>query len=205
MIVNFSILENPVKKEWVFKVPYIAPSQWKGALRSAMMQELVTELYAVGDEKVLFQKRLQLYRIFGHEQVGTAKYLNGVLALRRVGLEPQNGGEEREEWRNQFEEERRRWRQNLTRPYASEATVQAILKASRGARTSFPPFRQDRAEVINPHDRESGAGSQPIYFECVPQGTQGTFVLMYVPCNSNDDAKQRQEVAEDLETLARGV
>ncbi len=30
------ILENPVKKEWVFKVPYVAPSQWKGALRAAI-------------------------------------------------------------------------------------------------------------------------------------------------------------------------
>jgi len=33
------ILENPLKKEWVFKVPYVAPSQWKGALRAAIRRK----------------------------------------------------------------------------------------------------------------------------------------------------------------------
>ena len=203
---EFYILENPVKKEWVFKVPYIAPSQWKGALRSAMMQELVTELYAVGDEKVFFQKRLQLYRIFGHEKDGTAKYLNGVLALRRVGLQPQNGGEEREEWRNQFEEELQKVEAEFDATLCEQGYRIGDIEGFQGRTHFFPTFFDKIGlEVINPHDRESGAGSQPIYFECVPQGTPGTFVLMYVPCNSNDDAKQRQEVAEDLETLARGV
>ncbi len=36
--VDLSILDNPLKKEWLFKIPYIAPSQWKGALRSAIRQ-----------------------------------------------------------------------------------------------------------------------------------------------------------------------
>ncbi|MRJ06982.1 MAG: hypothetical protein C6I01_05625, partial [Epsilonproteobacteria bacterium] len=41
---TFYLIDNPVKKEWVFKVPYVAPSQWKGALRSAMVRKLVERL-----------------------------------------------------------------------------------------------------------------------------------------------------------------
>lgn len=205
---EFYIVENPVKKEWVFKVPYIAPSQWKGALGSAMMRELVTELYAAGDEKVFFQKRLQLYRIFGHEKDGTEKYLNRVLALRRVGPQLQNGSEEREEWRKQFEEELRKVEAEFDATLCKQGYRMDDVEGFQGRTYFFPTFFDKIGlEVINPHDRKSGAGSQPIYFECVPQGTPGTFVLLYVPFNSteHDDAKRRQEVAEDLVTLARGV
>lgn len=39
----FYIIENPVRKEWVFKVPYVSPSSWKGALRAALWQLGYTE------------------------------------------------------------------------------------------------------------------------------------------------------------------
>lgn len=42
---SFYIIENPVRKEWVFKVPYVAPSSWKGALRAALWQELGKTVY----------------------------------------------------------------------------------------------------------------------------------------------------------------
>lgn len=205
---EFYILENPVKKEWVFKVPYIAPSQWKGALRSAMVRQLVTDLYSTGDEGAFFQKRLQLYRVFGHEKDGTAEYLNRVLAKRRVGPEPQNKTGEQEEWRRQFDEELQKVEGEFEATLRKQGYLTDDVEGFQGCTYFFPTFFDKIGlEVINPHDRQSGAGSQPIHFECVPQGTPGTFVLIYVPFNStgHDDAKRRQEVAEDLETLARGV
>lgn len=33
---TFHLLDNPLKKEWVFKVPYVAAPGWKGALRATM-------------------------------------------------------------------------------------------------------------------------------------------------------------------------
>ncbi|NJN65909.1 MAG: hypothetical protein HC884_03925 [Chloroflexaceae bacterium] len=48
---SFSIIENPVRKEWVFKVPYVAPSGWKGALRAALWQNLGKEVHET-DEQV---------------------------------------------------------------------------------------------------------------------------------------------------------
>ncbi|MGQ9482833.1 MAG: RAMP superfamily CRISPR-associated protein, partial [Chloroflexus sp.] len=34
----FHILDNPVRKEWLFHVPMVAASSWKGALRAALWQ-----------------------------------------------------------------------------------------------------------------------------------------------------------------------
>ena len=36
-------------------------------------------------------------------------------------------------------------------------------------------------EVINPHDRARRAGTQPIYYEVVPVGTQAAFRVLYAP------------------------
>lgn len=57
-------------------------------------------------------------------------------------------------------------------------------------------------EVINPHSRESGIGERgPILMECVPQGTIGTLLLLYVPFGIFD----QREVAQDLKVVAQGL
>ncbi len=56
-------------------------------------------------------------------------------------------------------------------------------------------------EVINPHDRRSNAGQQPIYFECVPANAQGDFTLLYVP----DGEIGRDQALADLKLVAEGV
>jgi CRISPR-associated protein Cmr2 len=81
--------------------------------------------------------------------------------------------------------------------------------AFRSGRLRFYPtfFTQTGLEVINPHPRESGAGKQPIYFECVPIGAQGTFTLLYVPFDliGKPEDKARNELANDLMTVGEGV
>jgi CRISPR-associated protein Cmr2 len=149
---DFYILDNPVKKEWVFKVPYVAPSQWKGSLRAAIMREIISNLPPDGDEKAFTQKRLHLFRIFGNEQEDA------------VGF--------------------------------------------RGRLHFYPTFfDQIGLAVINPHDRRTGVGKQPIYFECVPQGATGTFTLLYVPLDriGEKETETRAQVAQDLRLVAEGI
>jgi CRISPR-associated protein Cmr2 len=69
-------------------------------------------------------------------------------------------------------------------------------------------FEQIGLEVINPHDRKTGVGARgPILMECVPQGTKGELVLLYVPFGliEQDENQKRAEVAEDLQMLAQGI
>lgn len=209
------IFDNPVKKEWVFKKPCVAPSQWKGALRSAMMRQLAAELHAGGDEVAFTQKRLQLYRLFGNEKDGASEYLNRVLALKRLGPPPQeDGGKQQEEWRKRFAGELQKVHEEFDAILRRQGCRVGDIEGFQGRLRFFPTFFDKiNLEVINPHDRESGAGSQPIYFECVPRATPGTFTLIYVPYGftgqdedpKQSEARKRDQVAADLEALAGGV
>ncbi|MCS7282651.1 MAG: hypothetical protein RMK65_04015, partial [Anaerolineae bacterium] len=140
---EFYILDNPVRKEWVFKVPYVAPSQWKGALRAAMRRR---RGYTTWEEE---SQDAQMMRLFGN--------IKGEEENFSVG------------------------------------------------RLFFYPTFFDRIglEVINPHPRDTGAGRQPIYFECVPAGARGTFTLLYVPLDGGpvDEAI----IQADLQAVVEGL
>lgn len=52
----------------------------------------------------------------------------------------------------------------------------------RGALAFYPTwFPRVGFEVINPHSRKTRAGTQPIYYEVVPAGTEGALRLLYAP------------------------
>jgi CRISPR-associated protein Cmr2 len=62
-------------------------------------------------------------------------------------------------------------------------------------------------EVINPHSRKTRAGTQPIYFECVPAGAKGTFSLLYVPFDLIGQPGERikQQARLDLQTVCPAI
>ncbi|BCX03239.1 MAG: hypothetical protein KatS3mg053_1177 [Candidatus Roseilinea sp.] len=144
----FHLLDNPLKKERVFKVPYVAASGWKGALRSAMRQ--LRGHTTLDDEA----KDTQMIRLFGNVRAAESDFVAGRL-------------------------------------------------------TFFPTFfDKARLEVINPHDRTTGVGARgPILLECVPQGAQGDFFVLYVPFGSAEqsDDDRRAEIADDLHAVVEGV
>ncbi|MBU1746202.1 MAG: hypothetical protein KKA73_00805 [Chloroflexi bacterium] len=81
-------------------------------------------------------------------------------------------------------------------------------QAGRGRLVFFPTFfTQTSLEIINPHDRKTKTGKNPILFECVPSGTTGQFTLLYVPFDliGADPAVVRPQVGADLETVAQAV
>ena len=68
-------------------------------------------------------------------------------------------------------------------------------------------FDQLSLEVINPHNRETGAGSLPIYFEAVPIKATGTFTLLYVPLDSlgEGEVEIRRQTLADLQLAAKAL
>jgi CRISPR-associated protein Cmr2 len=69
-------------------------------------------------------------------------------------------------------------------------------------------FEKTVAEVINAHNRQTGVGERgPILMECVPQGTMGELVLLYVPFGPFEQIEDERcaEVALDLEVLTQGI
>lgn len=189
---EFYVIDNPVKKDWVFKVPYIVPSQWKGSLHAAMTCQLADWWVNLSEEEqakdehkdTFIKQRLQLVRLFGNEQGVEVDPSELETYLDRMG------GKE------------------LAMRYRDELKKMAPEGHRRGRLMFYPTFF-DRfgLEVINPHDRKTGAGSHPIYFETVPEGTRGRFALLYVPFDraGEDVGETLREAAADLNRVAEGI
>ncbi len=193
---DFHLLDNPLRKDKVFQLPMVASTGWKGALRAAMVQELVAWWRGVDengrDAKGFAQRRFQLARLFGDEKgeepgepKGLARYLDEV------------GGEEAAE----------KFRREVRNHFSLEADDP--MPHFQGSLYFFPTFFDNIGlEVINPHDRRTGVGSRgPILMECVPPGSKGEFTLLYVPFSptKQSEEERRRQVAEDLKAVAQGI
>lgn len=186
---DFYIIDNPIRKEWVFKVPYIAPSQWEGALRAVMVHQFAEWWSDLDDDKqhtnecseMFVNWRIQLTRFFGNEKEvgfeGADAYLDKV------------GGE------------------NLAGKYREQLKSLTNTGFFAGQLHFYPTyFTRIGLEVINPHDRETGAGSQPIYFESVPAGAEGVFTLLYVPVDRIGEGDVGiDELSDNLCLVAEGL
>ncbi len=193
---DFHLLDNPLRKDKVFQLPMVASTGWKGALRAAMVQELVAWWRGVDengrDAKAFAQRRFQLARLFGDEKGeepdssrGLARYLDEI------------GGNDAAE----------KFRQEVRNHFSLEADDP--MPHFQGSLYFFPTFFDNIGlEVINPHDRRTGVGSRgPILMECVPPGSKGEFTLLYVPFSptKQSEEERRHQVAEDLKAVAQGI
>lgn len=155
---------NPVRKDKVFKVPCMAASSWKGLLRWTLMH---TRLALRKDQLAadrFAQERFVQTLLFGDEK-GEEPGQTKDFAAYLDALKP----------------EARREYERLLRAYY-ELKPDDPLPHHSGRLMFYPTFFDlIDVEVINPHSRKTRAGTHPIYLECVPQGAQGTFSLLYVP------------------------
>jgi hypothetical protein len=188
---DFYIIDNPVRKDKVFGLPYVAPTSWKGSLRAAMVRQLVAWWQGEGQKgkrsisKQSVAWRIQLCRLFGTE---------------KDVLLDDTAGEVYLDWPE--DKKLARWYRRFIRRYVSSTGFSA------GRLHFFPTFFTDIGlEIINPHSRQTGAGTLPILLESVPQGAQGIFTLLYVPFDriGEDEQQTRTQVAADLRLVAGGA
>jgi CRISPR-associated protein Cmr2 len=148
----FHVMDNPVRKDRVFGVPYMAASSWKGLLRWACrMQAGLREHLRENDGKIEgWRDPDWILHLFGNEK-----------------------GEEED--------------------------------FHQGALVFYPTwFDKIGFEVINPHSRERRAGTQPIYYEVVPIGTDGTLSLLYAPWpGMKPEAKPGEIIPKLLEAIEK--
>lgn len=210
---DFYLLDNPLRKEKIFRVPMVAATGWKGALRAAMMRDLVARLYHDKNEKAFIDDRLCLYRLFGNEKDGTAEFLDQSLARLRMEQPPESSDERsHQKWRQRLQEEQQRVVNGFEIILREKRYRKGDVEGFKGRLHFYPTFfERIGLAVINPHSRESGVGTRrgPIFMECVPEGRQslGNLMLLYVPFDPVDreDKTKQSEVAQDLKLLAEGV
>lgn len=181
---------NPVRKDKVFKVPFVSAAAWKGLLRwTAMHIRLALRKEQLGPTKFA-QERFVQTLLFGDEkgeEPGKTKDFTAHVDL----LKP--------DARQEYE--------HLLRTYYGLEEKDALPHHS--SRLLFYPTFFDKidVEVINPHSRQTKAGTHPIYLECAPAGAQGTFSLLYVPFDliGQPGETVRAQAQADLHLVAEAV
>lgn len=94
----------------------------------------------------------------------------------------------------------------ITRVFGNERSEKNTF--NQGRLHFFPSFfGKSNFEVINPHDRQTRAGTNPILIECIPAEETGKFSLLYVPFDNvgNESVKIKKQMLEDLKLIVEGL
>jgi len=180
------IIDNPLRKDKVFAVPFVSAAAWKGNLRWAIMKvELEPKM---SDPGAFAESRFRHFLLFGTEKGLEEKpesWIEYLDKLCRPGVQAY---------------------QNLIRGHFNREDVSSLHV--QGMLYFYPTFwNKMDMEVINPHNRRTGAGTLPIHFETVPAGARGTFRLLYLPLHwlTLDNKKQIRHSLQDLGSIVRGL
>jgi len=184
---DFYIIDNPIVKDKVFKLPMVRATTWKGALRFAAIKVFEEEF----DKSDWKKKRVLLVRLFGNEKDALENYLNKFIATKL--------GEGTDYVKEEFEN------YLMEKGYISKETP------SRSGRLFFYPtfFEEISLDVITPLSRETRTPAKgPIYFETVPENAKGIFRLLYYPFDliaRGELDKIEGEIKDDMEFLSKAL
>lgn len=188
---NFYIIDNPVCKDRVFKVPCIRSTTWKGVLRWISYKLFISKLESGNiNENNWKEERDKLVRLFGKEKDRLESYVD-IIVAEKLGKE--------------VNEVRREFQEYLKNNYN--------VKNGREGRLIFFTSLLDgiSLDVITPLDRIRRSPVRgPILIETTPEGAKGKFTLLYVPFDLierlssekiEDQQQALKEIKEDLELL----
>jgi CRISPR-associated protein Cmr2 len=192
----FYVHENPIAKEKVFKVPYIRASSWKGNLRWSALKNLVSKISGITEKEkkreIAFHRRARIVRIFGNEKENRENSLFEEIFPDKI-------------------QEKGRIVSNFNQIF-----LQHIIKHNyvnkdgngKGRLSCYPTFfSKIGLDVINPHDRKTRTGKNPITLEVVPKDTKGDLYLLYVPFDKigENENETKNEIEEDLLMICNAI
>lgn len=207
---EFYIIQNPILKETNFKVPMVRGSSWKGAVAHAFREllgekekiESFLRIFGAGSESIkalesyLFDKSKDLKKTQEH----LLEFILFELGLKvdKVLIEKIKKIKNKEEVLNILGSK-------LSQKLSENKRDLPLEFQTHKGRAIFYPTYFDRLtlEIINPHDRRKRAGTNPIHYEVVPEGTEGIFQLIYIPFDGilKDNNELKNEVNKDLNNL----
>ena len=205
---NFYVIDNPVVKDKVFKLPMVRATTWKGVLRFAAIKvfedgvyKSLSELGRI-DKETVFKERLKIVRLFGNEKGNYEEYLGMLCVLAIEGELSFDKGRLRRRVK-EINEEFKRWlidRGLITKDVPS-----------RSGRLFFYPTFFDRIslDVITPLSRKTRTPVRgPIYLETVPENTIGILRILYYPFDliaRGELDRIEEEMKEDMSFLGEAL
>ena len=202
---SFYVIDNPIAKDKVFKIPMVRPTTWRGVLRYAaikvfeewILKELKNSNRINRDE--VFRERAKLIKLFGSEKDSQKEYLGKLCLIAIEGRNTKIDKKAVEEINREFDE----W---LIRKRLITKKVPV-----RAGRLFFFPTFFDRLslDVITPLKRDTKTPARgPIYFEVVPEGSEGVFRLLYYPFDlvaKGEFENIENEMKGDLKLLEKAL
>ncbi len=173
----FYVIDNPVRKDKVYKIPMASSAQWKGMLQSVMARKILSS------EKAEFiKRRFMLIRLFGNDKEALSAFFEG----------------QKDAWEKEFQKQ-------FNKFYGVKKLNDLHRSGRLHFFPSF--FNDIGLEIINPHDRAKKTGINPIYIESVPAGSKAQFRLLYVPLDimAKSNSEIIKEVSDDWEFLKQGI
>jgi len=214
---EFYIIQNPILKEHVFKVPMVRGSSWKGALAGAFRK--------LFNEKVNSEKIESFLRIFGagsenikviesylkEKSKDLKNFKENVLEFMLFGLGLKVDKKAIEDIKNAHNEENllELLRNKISDKFKNyQSNLPLEFQTHKGRAIFYPTyFNKISLEIINPHDRRKRAGTAPIHYEVVPKNTEGILQIVYIPFDGvlKQDDILKEEVKRDLNYLCKAI
>ncbi|NLV77631.1 MAG: CRISPR-associated protein [Tissierellia bacterium] len=192
---NLYIIQNPIIKEMISKIPMVKGSSWKGFLSSVALNKL-RENVESKDIPSIISCYLSFVRIFG---TGSETFRELEREIKKaIGEAERKNSTKLTETLFQYCVFDLGININIKKDGTSinkqlideiikkqnEQKVKNIFSVNKGRAIFYPTyFNKINYEVINPHDREKRVGINPIFYEVVPKGAIGIFQLIYIPHN----------------------
>lgn len=214
---NLYIIQNPIIKETISKIPMVKGSSWKGFLSSVALNKL-RESVESKDIPSIINCYLSFVRIFG---TGSETFRELEREIKKViGEAERKNSTKLTETLFQYCVFDLGININIKKDGTSinkqlideiikkqnEQKVKNIFSVNKGRAIFYPTyFNKINYEVINPHDREKRVGINPIFYEVVPKGAIGIFQLIYIPHNGIllEENVLKSEMESDKEFIGK--
>jgi len=204
---EFYIIDNPICKESVFKVPYVRSTTWKGVLRFTAYKMFLDELPL--NKKEAFEKRAILIRLFGNEKDRIEKILDEVFDRTFTPDTPKNTVSE-----EFFEYITRKNYVNKDGNRQGRLIFCPTFLNKIGLDVITPLDRVKRTPVRGPIFLEIARGKEVDEKGKIIEGAKGKFLLLYAPfdlmeklSSEKEEDKQEafEEIKEDLKLLKEAI
>ena len=214
---EFYIIQNPILKEHVFKVPMVRGSSWKGALAGAFKKlfnekdnsekiESYLRIFGAGSENI---KVIESY--LKEKSKDLKNFKENVLEFMLFELGLKVDKKDIEDIKNTHNEEDllELLRNKISDKFKNyQSNLPTEFQTHKGRAIFYPTyFNQISLEIINHHDRRKRAGIVPIHYEVVPKCTEGILQIVYIPFDGilKKDDELKEEVKQDLKWLCEAI
>ena len=216
---EFYIIQNPILKEKVFKVPMVRGSSWKGALAGAF-KKLLSEEINTDDRRKIIESYLRIFGAGSENIKVIEEYLkeksknlkdfkDKILEFMLFELGIKVNKDSINKIKNSSDEQVLLGElKNQISSKIQKSNLPIEFQTHKGRAIFYPTyFDKLSLEIINPHDRRKRAGTAPIHYEVVPKDTEGILQIVYIPFDGilKSDEELKSEVEQDLEILCKAI